>query len=241
MRVIIGGDFNANVGRNEERPGVCGKYGIGVMNEAGRNLIEWCEENDIAYVNSYMRHARRGTWLHMRYGRWYELDGFVVRKNERQRMVRKMWTMDDGVLSDHRPKCMRVKVNKKRWRNVRERERRVPRIKWECLKEEGKKEEYMLKTSELMRDEERGEREEEWKRLSNVMTEAAKDVCGVVTREVANPWVIGHEGELDMMRDRVKVAVRNRNEWLRVNGHRRWLRPRGRRNEGMSERGNWRD
>ena len=204
-RVIIGGDFNANVGRNEERPGVCGKYGIGVMNEAGRNLIEWCEENELAYVNSYMRHARRGTWLHMRYGRWYELDGFVVRKNERQRMVRKMWTMDDGVLSDHRPKCMRVKVNKKRWRNVRERERRVPRIKWECLKEEGKKEEYMLKTSELMRDEERGEREGEWKRLSDVMTEAAKDVCGVVTREVVNPWVIGHEGELDRIRDRVKL------------------------------------
>ena len=60
-RVIIGGDFNANVGKNEERPGVCGKYGLGILNEARRNLIEWCEENDLAYVNSYMRHARRGT------------------------------------------------------------------------------------------------------------------------------------------------------------------------------------
>ena len=92
------------------------------------------------------------------------------------------------------------------------REKRMPRIKWECLKEEGKREEYMLKTSELMRDEESGEREGEWKRLSKVMTEAAKDVCGVVTREVCNPWVIGHEGELDKIRDRAKVAVRNRNE-----------------------------
>ena len=86
-----------------------------------------------------------------------------------------------------------------------------------------------------MRDEERGEMEEEWKILSRVMNEAAKDVCGVATREVSNPWVIGHEGELDRIRDRVKAAVRNRDEWLRVNGRRRQLRPRGRGNEREAE------
>ena len=63
---------------------MCGKYGIGVMNEAGRNLIEWCEENELAYVNSYMRHARRGTWLHMRYGRWYESESEAI-ETERKR------------------------------------------------------------------------------------------------------------------------------------------------------------
>ena len=83
----------------------------------------------------------------------------------------------------------------------------MPRIKWECLKEERKREEYRMKTSELMRDEERGEREEEWKTLARVMNEAAKDVCGVAMKEVCNPWVIGHEGELDRIRDRVKAGM----------------------------------
>ena len=60
-RLVIGGDFNANVGRGNARLGVCGKYGVGRMNEAGRDLIDWCEEHGLVYVNSFMRHVRRGT------------------------------------------------------------------------------------------------------------------------------------------------------------------------------------
>ena len=67
---------NANVGQGEGRRGVSGKYGVGRENVAGRDLLDWCEENGLAYVNSYMRHERRGTWFNLRYGRWYELDGF---------------------------------------------------------------------------------------------------------------------------------------------------------------------
>ena len=78
-RLVIGGDWNANVGRGNEREGVCGKFGIGRMNEAGRDLINWCEENGLAYVNSYVRHACRGTWFNRMYWRWYELAVFLVR------------------------------------------------------------------------------------------------------------------------------------------------------------------
>ena len=89
-RLVIGGDWNANVGRGNEREGVCGKFGIGRMNEAGRDLINLCEENGLAYVNSYVRHACRGTWFNRMNGRWYELDVFLVRKNERHRLIGRM-------------------------------------------------------------------------------------------------------------------------------------------------------
>ena len=46
-RLVIAGDFNANVGRGNVREGVCGKYGIGRMNEAGRDLIHWCEWSSV--------------------------------------------------------------------------------------------------------------------------------------------------------------------------------------------------
>ena len=41
---FIIGDWNAKVGR-QETPGVTGKFGLGMQNEAGQRLIEFCQEN----------------------------------------------------------------------------------------------------------------------------------------------------------------------------------------------------
>ena len=38
------GDWNAKIG-SQEIPGVIGKFGLGVQNEAGQRLIEFCQEN----------------------------------------------------------------------------------------------------------------------------------------------------------------------------------------------------
>ena len=81
-RIAIGMDFNASIGWGGERRGVCGKYGLGRGNEAGRDLVDWCEEMGMAHVNSFMRYKRRGTWRHPATGRWHELDRFLVRGGE---------------------------------------------------------------------------------------------------------------------------------------------------------------
>ena len=225
-RLVIGGDFNANVGRRNERHGVCGKYGVGRMNEAGRDLIDWCEEQGLAYVNSFMRHERRGTWFHMRYGRWYELDGFLVRKGERHGMVERMRTMSEWGLSDHRPKLMRVRKAMKKWRASGQSERRTPRIKWEVLQDDGKKEEYKEKTRQLLEEGEWDERAGEWEKVSEVMVRAAKEVCGESERGVSNPWVIGHEEEIGEMMSRANEAVNVRNDCVTALNARSRLRMR---------------
>ena len=53
------GDWNAKVGR-QETPGVTGKFGLGVQNEAQQRLIEFCQEN----ANTiFQQHKRRlYTW-----------------------------------------------------------------------------------------------------------------------------------------------------------------------------------
>jgi hypothetical protein len=77
--LIIGGDFNAQIGRGSNREGVCGKFGLTTStNEAGEELLDWCEENGLAYANSFSSHRNRGTWFHRVLRRWYELDGFLV-------------------------------------------------------------------------------------------------------------------------------------------------------------------
>ena len=56
-------DWNAKVG-SQERPGVTGKFGLGVQNDAGKMLIELCQENALVIANTlFQQHKRRlYTW-----------------------------------------------------------------------------------------------------------------------------------------------------------------------------------
>ena len=61
--LFIIGDWNAKVG-NQETAGVTGKFGLGVQNEAGQRLIEFCQENALVIANTlFQQHKRRFyTW-----------------------------------------------------------------------------------------------------------------------------------------------------------------------------------
>ena len=53
------GDWNAKVGSQETR-GVTGKFGLGMWNEAGQRLIEFCQENALVITNTlFQQHKRR--------------------------------------------------------------------------------------------------------------------------------------------------------------------------------------
>ena len=61
--LFIIGDWNAKVG-SQETPGITGKFGLGVWNEAGQRLIEFCHENTLVITSTlFQQHKRRlYTW-----------------------------------------------------------------------------------------------------------------------------------------------------------------------------------
>ena len=61
--LFITGDRNAKVG-SQETPGVTGKFGLGMRNEAGQRLIEFCQENALVIANTLFQHHKRRlyTW-----------------------------------------------------------------------------------------------------------------------------------------------------------------------------------
>ena len=61
--LFIIGDWNAKVG-SQETPGVTSKFGLGVQNEEGQRLIEFCQENALVVANTlFQKHKRRlYTW-----------------------------------------------------------------------------------------------------------------------------------------------------------------------------------
>ena len=61
--LFVIGDWNAKVG-SQEIPGARGKFGLGVQNEAGQRLTEFCQENALVIANTlFQQHKRRlYTW-----------------------------------------------------------------------------------------------------------------------------------------------------------------------------------
>ena len=61
--LFVTGYWNAKVG-SEEPPGVTGKFGLGVQNEAGQRLIEFCQENTLVIVKTIFQQQKRRlyTW-----------------------------------------------------------------------------------------------------------------------------------------------------------------------------------
>ena len=66
--LFIIGNWNAKVG-SQETPGVTGKFGLGVQNEAGKRLIEFCQENALVIANTLFQQHKRRLYT------WTSLDG----------------------------------------------------------------------------------------------------------------------------------------------------------------------
>ena len=62
--LFIIGDWNAKVG-SQKTPGVTGKFGLRMRNEAGQRLIEFCQKNALVIANTlFQQHKRDSTYGH---------------------------------------------------------------------------------------------------------------------------------------------------------------------------------
>ena len=60
--LFIIGDWNAKVG-SQELHGAAGKFGLGVQNEAGQRLIEFCQENALVIANILSQQQKRRLYI----------------------------------------------------------------------------------------------------------------------------------------------------------------------------------
>ena len=61
--LFIIGDWNAEV-EMQETPGVTGKFGLGIQNEVGKRITEFCQENALVIANTLFQQLKRrlSTW-----------------------------------------------------------------------------------------------------------------------------------------------------------------------------------
>ena len=73
--LFITKDWNAKVG-SQETPGVTGNFGLGVQNEAGQRLIEFCQENALVIANTLFQQHKRKLYT------WTSPDGQYQNQND---------------------------------------------------------------------------------------------------------------------------------------------------------------
>ena len=72
--LFIIGDWNAKVG-SQETPGVTGKFGLGIQNEVGQRLTEFCQENALVIANSLFQQHKRRLYT------WASSDGSIAKSD----------------------------------------------------------------------------------------------------------------------------------------------------------------
>ena len=115
--LFIIGDWNAKVGR-QEIPGVTGKFGLGVQNEAGQRLIEFCQENALVIANTlFQQHKRRlYTWTSPD-GQYQNQTDYVLCSQKRRSSIQSAKTRrvaDCGTGHEHLIAKFRLKLKKVR-------------------------------------------------------------------------------------------------------------------------------
>ena len=113
--LFIIGDWNAQVG-SQEIPGVMGKFGFGVQNEAGQRLTEFCQQNTLLIANTlFQQHMRKlytWTWPNGQYQN--QVDYILCRQRWRSSIQSAKKSLQADYGSDHELLIDKFRLNLKK-------------------------------------------------------------------------------------------------------------------------------
>ena len=102
--VILGGDANSHLGPDERLNGFVGRFTTQTpSSRLSWQFVEWCVQEGLLHVDSYLACRRRGTWYHNDVGKWYEQDVIVSTLGGDGKRWRRLCT-DTFAGADHRGK-----------------------------------------------------------------------------------------------------------------------------------------
>ena len=168
-------------------------------------------------ANLCSRQSKRGAWFHRPLRRWYELDGFLLRREQRHEIMIKARTVEDMAISDHNPKILTIRRAKRKKRRVTHEQRNSP-IQWNKLQEKETRDRFKEATTSRLNNIEEGLEEmgNNWNVIAEVVIGAVGEICGRKGRTIANPWTVGKEEQLREVHERIRRAVQRRNAAVQI-------------------------
>jgi len=197
--VVIVGDWNAIVGEGRDEL-VIGKFGLGVRNERGERMIEFCKRNKLVVTNTWFEQEkrRRYTWKKPGDSGRYQIDYIVVRQRYRN-SVKSSWSYPGADAdSDHNLVAMKIKLKLKKLSRGKKTQR-----KWDMNIFKVKEEMFRGGIENDVQPSEGQTVEERWSALKdNILRNAIAHVGYKAKNGAKKPWVT--EAMLQKMRERRK-------------------------------------
>ena len=102
---------------NQEMPGVTGKFGLGVQNEAGQRIIEFCQENALVMTNTlFQQHKRRlYKWTSPNDQNWIQTDYILCSQRWRSSIQSTKTTPGADCGSDHELFIAKFRLKLHKW------------------------------------------------------------------------------------------------------------------------------
>ena len=113
--LFIIGDCNAKVG-SQETPGLTGEFGLGVQNEAGQRLIQFCQENALVIANTLFQQHKRRLYTWTSHGQHQnQIDYILCSQRWRSSIQSAKTRLGADYGSDHELLIVKVRLN---WRKL---------------------------------------------------------------------------------------------------------------------------
>ena len=211
--LVIMGDFNAKVGITDKKETAIGRYGLGECNEAGRRLIDFCEENELRIMNTCFEKTKRRlyTWTSPD-GKYRNQIDYVLIKQRWKSMVRDVQTRpgaDCG--TDHELLVATLKLKLKRLK----RGERLTRYVCKGIIPEYREE--IKNRFEALNLEEATKADDIWEEMKKVIHEEATIHVPKRERKKISPWLSTDAIKIAEERRRARAAG-NRDQVKVMNG-----------------------
>ncbi|GFO36321.1 endonuclease-reverse transcriptase [Plakobranchus ocellatus] len=210
--LIIMGDFNAKVG-TEKVDDIVGKHGLGIRNEQGEKLIEWCQTNNIIVGNTWFQQPPRSKWTWKSPGdeTRNQIDYMMISKRYRNALLLAKTYPSADCYSGHVPVVgkfkLKLKKNSKPFTNIK--------FDLAILKtNQTIREKYQISVQnkfEALRDAE--EVEQQWENFKSAIMEAATEMIPKVNRKAKQKWMT--EEILNLMEER-RCAKGNKEKYEQI-------------------------